>query len=412
MIQDFINKQSYNIYIFTLFFAIILYNPIGFKSADELCALALLVLFIFSIFRSKDWAINKAFLFTISVFLFYTCYSIYIDSNSKKAIFTDLIIQMKPYLAFFAIYQMKPQFNKIQKELLQKICLIIWFVLLPVGIIGFFDIRFILLIMKLPTDYAAAIVALALTYLFCSQYTTKDKIVFLTMLVIGLSTGRSKFYGFFIIAIVVIIYFGKASNIKLNFKNILIFVCTLGVISYFAWEKIHLYFVAGLTGEVEQNTVARFVLYSKSIEIFKDYFPFGSGLASFATHASGAYYSDIYAEYGVDNVWGMSKNNWSFIADTYYPSLAQFGIAGLLLYASFWIYILKKAFFFFLKSKNAKYITIAALITAYIAIENIADASITSNRGFFIMMLLGLTLGELKHIELDEQNKENNEKIL
>ncbi|HIX21793.1 MAG TPA: O-antigen ligase domain-containing protein, partial [Candidatus Parabacteroides faecavium] len=182
-------------------------------------------------------------------------------------------------------------------------------------------------------------------------------------------------------------------------KNISIIILTLTVIIFLAWNKIELYFLQGLTGEKEKDLIARFVLYSTSIDIFKDYFPFGSGFASFATHASGAYYSDIYSEYGIESVWGLSKNGWEFIADTYYPSLAQFGIAGIIFYCSFWIYILKKAFIFFLKTKNAKYITIALLITGYIAIENIADASITSNRGLFMMMTLGLTLTELKREE-------------
>ena len=80
--------------------------------------------------------------------------------------------------------------------------------------------------------------------------------------------------------------------------------------------------------------------------------------------------------------------------------LAQFGIVGIILYISFWIYVLRKAYLFFLKNKQAKYIIITLLITGYITIENIADASITSNRGFFMMMLLGLTMAEIKSLEL------------
>nr|WP_129734626.1 O-antigen ligase domain-containing protein [Parabacteroides goldsteinii] len=409
MIQDFINKQFYYLYIFTLLFGVVLYDLIGFKSADEICALLLLIMFLFSVYKSKDWDFNKAFLFTIGVFFFYTYYSIYIGSNSLKAIITDLIIQMKPYLAFFAIYQLKPVFNKNQKKILQYLCLFIWFVLLPVGLIGFFDDLFIGKVMKHPTYYAASIVALSTTYLFCSNYTLKDKIIFLLMMSIGIASGRAKFYGFFTLAVVIILYFGKTSNIKLNFKNIFIFLCTLAGIFFVAWDKIQLYFVYGLTGEVEEDLIARYVLYSTSIEIFKDYMPFGSGLASFATHASGAFYSDIYIKYGISNVWGLSKSGWEFIADTYYPSLAQFGLAGVFFYILFWIYILKKAFIYFLKSKNAKYITIALLITGFIAIENVADATITSNRGFFMMILLGLTVVELRYLELQEKKSDNNE---
>lgn len=412
MMQDFINKQFYYLYIITLIFGILLYNPIGFKPADEICALLLLIMFIYSIFKSKDWAFNKAFLFTIFIFIFYTGYSLFIGSNTKTAIFTDLIIQMKPYLAFFAVYQLKPVFSKNQKKLLRDICLVFWFILLPIGLIGLVDPFFIGKVMKHPTYYVAAIVALSLTYLFCGNYSYKERIIFLIMLSIGLASTRSKFYGFFALATVVILYFGKATNIKFSFKNILILLGTVAIICYVAWGKIQLYFIQGLTGEVEKDLIARYVLYATSINIFIDYMPFGSGLASFATHASGAYYSDIYAKYGIEHVWGISKSVWDFIADTYYPSLAQFGVAGIFLYAFFWIYILKKAFLFFLQSKKAKYITIALLITGYITIENVADASITSNRGLFMMMLLGLVMAELKYMKQQNRNEQHSSTLL
>ena len=54
MIQDFINKQFYYLYIFTLLFGVVLYDLIGFKSADEICPLLLLIMFLFSVYKSKD----------------------------------------------------------------------------------------------------------------------------------------------------------------------------------------------------------------------------------------------------------------------------------------------------------------------------------------------------------------------
>ncbi|MDL2277338.1 O-antigen ligase domain-containing protein, partial [Parabacteroides sp. OttesenSCG-928-G07] len=181
---------------------------------------------------------------------------------------------------------------------------------------------------------------------------------------------------------------------------------TFLLILYVAWDKIQLYFLQSITGEVEEDLIARFVLYATSLEIFKDYFPFGSGLASFATHASGAYYSDIYVEYGISHVWGISNTGWDFIADTYYPSLAQFGVAGVFLFIIFWLYIIRKTFLFFLKYEIAKYFVISVLITGYLLIENIADASFTSNRGFFMMMLLGTIMTELRKKEIDTTSKE------
>ena len=193
-----------------------------------------------------------------------------------------------------------------------------------------------------------------------------------------------------------VLYLDDIKKIQFNAKTIPVFLIILFGVAFVAKDKIELYFIQSLTGE-EKDLLARFVLYSTSINIlFYDFVPFGSGLASFATHASGLYYSDIYPFYGIDGVWGLSKKEWYFVADTYYPSLAQFGIVGVILYIVFWIYILKKSFYYFKQTNHVKYFLIAILIVGFVSIENVADASFTSNRGFFMMMFLGLVLSEQK----------------
>ncbi|WP_244155058.1 O-antigen ligase domain-containing protein [Parabacteroides massiliensis] len=305
----------------------------------------------------------------------------------------DLIIQMKPYLAFFCMYQLKPQFSNTQRLLLKQLMLLFWFILLPIGLVNIIIPQTIPTIMIHPTNFAGVITAISIVYLYASNYTKKDKIIFLIMLTIGLVSGRSKFYGFYALSIVTILYFENPDHLKINIKNISILTCSVTIIILVAWEKIMLYFGQGfMMNGTEKSDIARFVLYATSISIFVDYLPFGSGLASFATHTSGYYYSPLYSKYDIDNVWGISKNDWSFIADTYYPSLAQFGIVGICLFISFWLYLLKKSYTIFSKTQETKIFALTLLITGYCIIENIADASFTSNKGFFMLMLLGLIL--------------------
>ena len=114
MIQDFINKQFFSLFVFTLIFGLLLYGTIGFDFIDEICATLLFILFGYSLFKSQEWLINKAFLTTIGVFLFYLCYSLCINSNTKAAIITDFIIQFKPYLALFCVYSLRPHFSTNQ----------------------------------------------------------------------------------------------------------------------------------------------------------------------------------------------------------------------------------------------------------------------------------------------------------
>ena len=61
---------------------------------------------------------------------------------------------------------------------------------------------------------------MALLYLFCSDYTTKDKIIFIALLSICLLSSRSKAYGFFTIAVFFIFYLNKNFKLEFNWKNI------------------------------------------------------------------------------------------------------------------------------------------------------------------------------------------------
>ena len=141
-----------------------------------------------------------------------------------------------------------------------------------------------------------------------------------------------------------------------------------------------------------------------AFEIFQDYIPFGSGFASFASFSSGTHYSEIYEKYGIESVKGISRDNYSYIADTYYPCLAQFGIVGVVLYLLFFLFVFGKALKFYKRNLSDKHFVIPFLIICYFLIENIADATFTSHRGFFIMMLLGLVLSESKLLVLKKSN--------
>ena len=132
------------------------------------------------------------------------------------------------------------------------------------------------------------------------------------------------------------------------------------------------------------------VLMFTSFLIIKDYFPFGTGLASFGTLASGEYYSKTYKEYGLDSLWGISKDKPDFIADAFYPELAQFGLIGVILYWGFWIYLLKCV----IKTQRSqrKQFIIVILAFVFFAIEGFGDATFTHNRGLFVLILMGMVL--------------------
>jgi hypothetical protein len=77
----------------------------------------------------------------------------------------------------------------------------------------------------------------------------------------------------------------------------------------------------------------RMYIYDKSFKIASDYFPIGSGPATFASKGSIVNYSHIYEEYGMSKRWGFREDDEIyFINDTYWGQIVgQYGVIGTLL---------------------------------------------------------------------------------
>ena len=392
MLQEFINKNFYRLLMFTLIFGVMFYDTIGFDYTDELCSLFLFMLFLKYVFSTSKWEMNRLFLITTAVFFFYLCYSLYIGSNVRSAILTDFVVQYKPYLGFFCVYAIKPEIPDRYRKFVCEICLLLGVYLALVGIGCLISYDSLIYSFKHPSRLATAVSIVALLYLYCSDYTLKDKLVFILLMVIGLCSGRSKFYGFFIICVSMACFLKPTFKLKLTVKNILLLMLVASFVLFFTYQKINLYFLGNgdylAANEEVKDAIARAALYFHVPEILKDYFPFGSGFASYATYASGVYYSPLYAKYGMEEVFGLSKDYFSFVADTYYPALAQFGYVGICLFFVFWGYWALKAV------KDYKFAykqsLIILMIVMFFMIECTTDTTITHNRGLFMMMLLGI----------------------
>ena len=117
MLQRFIDNTFYLILLFTLVFGVIFYDSTEYLSfIDELCAVALCTLYLYYVLHTPNWTTNKLFLNTLMIFFFYLIYSLAIHCNTKIAIFSDFIIQLKPYLAFFTVYAFAPKLNEQMKK--------------------------------------------------------------------------------------------------------------------------------------------------------------------------------------------------------------------------------------------------------------------------------------------------------
>jgi uncharacterized membrane protein YuzA (DUF378 family) len=410
--QDFIDRQFFNLTVFTLIFGVMFYDVIhnlGFSYVDEICAVLLLLLFGYRVLHTKGWEFNRMFLFVSGIFLFYLIYSFAIHANTKNAILTDFVIQLKPYLAFFCVYAIHPKLTENQRKIIRQLIILCSLYLLLIGVAYHIYYDLIHFMFGHESRLATASSILALLYLYCSDYSKTDKIIFILLLSIGILSGRSKHFGFFAICLLIMIYFNESFKMKLNARNAAFIIVALACAIFVAREKIYYYFILGGFGDgrTASDLYARMALYYFSLPIFVDYFPFGSGFGTYATYASAIDYSPIYIKYGMQNMHGLSKAMPDFIADTYFPALAQFGIAGVVLFFTFWIHFARKAMRAYRLSCH-KEATIALIIIIFFMIESTSDSTITHNRGMFMMMMMGLQFSDI-HAKLSNSAHDTDE---
>jgi hypothetical protein len=136
---------------------------------------------------------------------------------------------------------------------------------------------------------------------------------------------------------------------------------------------------------------ARMALYVIGIRILLDFFPLGSGFGTFASYLSGKYYSNLYALYGIDDVIGMTRTDYNFISDVFWPYIyGQFGVFGLVIY-------LRVIFSVFIRqfhsgiSRNSRIAVVAVWIYALIATTS--EAYFTNGTGVQMALFLGLLIG-------------------
>ena len=92
----------------------------------------------------------------------------------------------------------------------------------------------------------------------------------------------------------------------------------------------------------DPGSLARVALHYTSLAIARDYFPFGTGLASFGSYASAVYYSDVYTSYGLSTVWGLTPSYSAYITDTFWPMvLGQGGVISFVPYVLIFVLLVR-----------------------------------------------------------------------
>lgn len=372
----FIKNLIFPIILFNLIFGYYLENVIGFRYIDEICEF----LFLSYLVCSKK---SKEITFFFAVFLFYLFYSYFFSANpNHQAQFVDFIQQIKPYAIFYFFYSADWVPNRRQMRVLK------W---TGVFIVVCFTISYQLyssddgLVSHPLTLGVSAFSFACMLYYFERNSTRIHYIAIFTILIMGCLSMRAKYFGE-VLTFVFAILFVK-EKIKFNFRYFIIGICALFSLYYVTITKFTFYFV-------DAEGAARAILYANMPIVLMKYIPFGSGFASYATHASGEFYSPLYNDLGISDGYGMSEDNISYISDTYFPVLAQFGFIGILLFGLFWYRRYKDIEF--VANYNLISYRVGLLILAMVIIESVAGPVLVMSWDFVPLMILGLICNDVK----------------
>lgn len=301
------------------------------------------------------------------------------------AVILDLFTSIKAFIVFFCIRCLVIQGEKIKKQLITEIRILVPIMFACACINVFIDIgmrwsnRYGISSFTFIFDHPTNVVCIMCNFLaLLSMDKGKYKVSKGLCVLIIASTLRSKAFGFIAIYLYLCIFDGGRS--KMTVIRLFSIIVLLG---FLGWNQIK--------GYLLNNDIARGALLSTSIRLANRFAPMGTGFALFGSSQSGVYYSPVYYEYGLNKVHGLSAANQSFLSDSFWPIIiGQFGWPGLII----WLILLYNFFCFI--SKRAKEESAAHLsglmIFAYFIIASSSESAFFHPTSLFGMMLLGLIL--------------------
>ena len=391
---------------FTLYWIIyfptcIAYNDLpGFRSVDEIMTVILIgYTFYMRGHRDTNPEPVREFRNFLLILTGYIIYSLIRRVNVPGAVWLETVQQIRPYSIIYCTWILNPQFTKTQKKWMLTAMIITlgsWIFYHPETINSKGA--------EFPVLGQLAITTGMAFYLF-SEDKSINKYIALLLVLTGMLAPKFKFMGEVVCFIAVIFYLKEKLDFK-SAKTVTYIVLLMAIVLVVTWERFDAYYWSGL----ERTDMARPESYKASLKILVDYFPFGPGMGTFGTMGARDFYSPLLYKYHLNNLWGMTPNFRGFICDAFYPTLAQYGIVGVMLFYTYWKRRLKA----FNEIEDMRYYRIAFITFFCLAIEQTADSSWLSGKGMGYCMLIGLCLNANRNAqlakELEEEEKAEEER--
>lgn len=386
---------------FTLYWIIyfptcIAFNDLpGFSYVDEVMTI---VIILYTIYQKRNEDTNpepwKEYYTFIGILTFYVAYSLYMKVNVSGAVWLELMQQIRPYSIIYCTWILNPRFTERQKQLM------LWTMIFTLGLWIYYHPETTQngVQAEFPVLGQMAICTGMAYYLFTEENRQNSYIAALLVLT-GMLAPKFKFMGEVVCFIALLFYVKKQLNFK-SAKTIVFITLLMLIVIAVVWQRFDIYYVSGWNN----GALARPMTYKTSIDILQDYFPFGPGMGTFATNGAWKYYSPLYHEYHLDTIWGLDRGG-GFICDAFYPTLAQYGIVGVILFCIFW----KRRLAAFNQIIDMRYYRIAMISFFCLAIEQTADSSWLSGKGMGYCMLIGLCLNANRNEEEEEEDDDDDE---
>lgn len=388
-----INSIMYIFFIFTIYILIFqnllqtYIKPIQYF--DEILSLLFFPAFILFAKKDKLKMYDLILIVCLILLLFIGLYSNYKYNYQPITIaLSDVILVYKFFLVYylFSIINSNNLIEKYSNNIVKhlKIITIVLFILTIMNYIfkifpyteryGIMSNR---LFYSHPTYLAAVCIFLLCSFiLFYKKLNTKYTYI---LMFIILTTLRMKAIGFLVVFSLICLFVIK-TNKKITFSKITIvaIVCIFAV-----YNQIEYYFF-------ETNDSARQVLLVTSFKIANDHFPFGAGFGTYASHFSAQIYSPVYSLYNIQDTYGISRNNTSFISDSFWPMIiGQFGYIGSICYVISLIIILIKIQRSFKQEEKYKYIA-KIMAISYLIIASTSEAAFVNTISIPLAIIIGL----------------------
>lgn len=384
----------FTIYWIIYFPTCIAFNELpGFSSVDEVMTL-ILIAYTFArkwnpFTNPEPWKEYYTFLWILA---FYVVYSLIMQVNVAGGVWLELIQQIRPFSIIYCTWILNPQFSDKQKKwmLTSMIAtLVIWIYYHPETTQNGIQAEFPVL--------GQMAVCTGMAYYLFTKETDLNKLIALGLVLMGMLAPKFKFLGE-VVCFMAVLFFIKE---KLDFnspKTVISITLLMAIVIAVVWQRFDWYYYTGWNND----ELARPMTYKTSFQILWDYFPLGPGMGTFATNGAWVYYSPLYPKYGLDQVWGLDRGG-GFICDAFYPSLAQYGIVGVVLFYVFW----KRRLIAINDIMDLRYYRVALMTFFCLAIEQTADSSWLSGKGMGYCMLLGLCMNANFNENEDDEDDED-----